>query len=262
MGRPATTAVLGGTFDRLHAGHRALLAAAFSNASYVRIGLTTAAYLSAHPKPLGGEIRPYVVRRRALAAYLRRRFPRRRFEIVPLDDRFGRSVEPGIDVLVVSEETLDGAQAVNRERGRRHLPAARLVVVPIVRSIDLRPVSSRRIRAGELRPTGRRSGAVVIVLVGAPPEAAPELLRAFDRLSPGTPVELRSGGREPSAAWDYRLTVRNGSGRPRVELDEPEGPVASGRLRAGPEPWARFLTSALGARRSPAPAKRFSPALR
>ncbi|MCI4329872.1 MAG: pantetheine-phosphate adenylyltransferase, partial [Thermoplasmata archaeon] len=157
MGRPLTTAVLGGTFDRLHAGHRALLAAAFSNASSVRIGLTTSEYLSAHPKPLGDRIRSYADRRRALAAYLRRRFPRRTFEIVSLDDRFGRSVDPGIDVLVVSEETLDGARAVNRERRRRHLPPIRLVVVPVVRADDLRPISSRRIRSGELRPTGRRS---------------------------------------------------------------------------------------------------------
>ncbi|MFI5415452.1 MAG: pantetheine-phosphate adenylyltransferase [Candidatus Lutacidiplasmatales archaeon] len=259
MGRPPTTAVLGGTFDRLHAGHRALLAAAFANASRVRIGLTTSAYLSAHPKPFGDLIRSYAARRRALAAYLRRMFPGRPFEVVPLDDRFGGSVDPGVDVLVVSEETLDGARAVNRERRRRHLPPIRLVVIPVVRADDLRPISSRRIRSGEVRPTGRRSRAVVISLVGVPPEARPQVLRAFGRLSPGRAVQLQTGGQDSGADWDYRFTIREGPGRPRMELEEPEGRVGSGILRRGPEPWAEFLTNALGDRRSPRARETFFP---
>ncbi|MCI4370673.1 MAG: pantetheine-phosphate adenylyltransferase, partial [Thermoplasmata archaeon] len=160
----ARTAVLGGTFDRLHVGHAALLDAAVRSAEVVRIGLTTERYLAAHPKPLGPRIRPFAARRRALRRFLTRTYPGRPFEIVPLDDGVGRAAEPGVDVLVVSAETLEGAKAVNRLRRERHLPPVRLVVVPHVFATDLRAVTSRRIRAGQLTSNGRRVGPLLVEL--------------------------------------------------------------------------------------------------
>jgi pantetheine-phosphate adenylyltransferase len=156
--RRGPVAVLGGTFDRLHAGHLALLDAAFACASTVRVGVTTAAYLAQHPKPLGERIRPYAARRRSLERLLKRRYPGRRFSLARLDDPFGGSVRPGIDVLVVSEETRAGARAVNELRRRRHLPALKVVVVLTVRGADRKPISSRRMRAGEIDAMGNPEG--------------------------------------------------------------------------------------------------------
>ncbi len=110
-------AVLGGTFDRLHIGHEALLNSAFRVGREVGIGVTTAAFLQGRAKPLGGRIAPYVQRRRALANWLRRHHPGRTWWIAPLDDPFGRSVEPGVDAMVVSVDTKGGGRAVNREPG-------------------------------------------------------------------------------------------------------------------------------------------------
>ncbi|MGA8664428.1 MAG: pantetheine-phosphate adenylyltransferase [Thermoplasmata archaeon] len=158
-------AVLGGTFDHLHVGHEALLATAFQLGRTVAIGLTTEAYLAAHAKPGRGRIQSFRVRRSTLVRWLEREFPGRPFEIRPLEDRFGGSVERGVSVLVVSSDTADGGRAVNRERRRRNVPPVPVAVVPLVLADDLRPVSSRRIRSGEIDRTGRRRSPIPITLV-------------------------------------------------------------------------------------------------
>ena len=153
MSRRYRIAVLGGTFDRLHAGHRRLLAAAFAAADEVRIGLTTPSYLAAHPKPFGERIEGYRRRRAALIAHLSDRFPGRRFRIVPLRDPMGGAVLAGPDLLVVSRDTEKGARAVNRERLRRGLPALAVRSIPLVRDRGGRPYASRRARAAERAPS-------------------------------------------------------------------------------------------------------------
>lgn len=144
-------AVLGGTFDRLHAGHRALLRAAFARAEQVRIGLTTAGYLAAHPKPLGERIASYRARRAALLDYLARRFPGRDYRVVPISDGLGGAVRRGPDLLVVSRETVAGARRVNEVRRARGLPPLDLHVVALVKDRRGRVLRSRALRAAEAR---------------------------------------------------------------------------------------------------------------
>ncbi|MFZ0892224.1 MAG: pantetheine-phosphate adenylyltransferase [Thermoplasmata archaeon] len=148
-------AVLGGTFDQFHAGHRSLLRRAFATADTVGIGLTTPTYLKKFPKPLGRRIQSYAERRRVLARWLRHHYGGQRWWIAPLGEPFGRSVGPGVDVLVISKDTREGGRAVNRERRRRGLPSLPIEVVPLVLAKDHRPIASRRIRAGEIDASGR-----------------------------------------------------------------------------------------------------------
>ena len=156
MGRRFRIAVLGGTFDRIHAGHERLLGSAFRQAEKVGIGLTSERFLREHPKALGNRIRRYSARRRGLRAYLTQRFPGREFWIASLNDVWGRSVDPGVDLLVVSSETLPGARAVNAERRRRGLPPLEILAVPLVRAEDGKPIHSSRIRLGEIDLRGRK----------------------------------------------------------------------------------------------------------
>jgi pantetheine-phosphate adenylyltransferase len=206
-------AVLGGTFDRLHAGHAALLSTAFRVGRTVAIGLTTPEYLARHAKPLGGRIQPYAVRRRALLAWLRAHYPRRSYRVVPLRDGFGRSTEEGVGVLVVSADTAAGGRAVNRERrrlGRRPVP---VIVVPIVLADDLLPVSSRRIRAGVIDRDGHRRAPIKIGVAAMGPDrkSAREGVRiAFPSVrvrfvSPGKPG---TGRARASAGADRALRGR------------------------------------------------------
>ena len=116
--RRVRLAVLGGTFDHLHVGHHTLLATAFRTGREVAVGLTTDDYISAHPKPGSRRIQPYSVRRACLVRWIRQNYPRRNWRVTPLENRFGRSVEPEVGALVVSGDTEEGGRAVNRERRR------------------------------------------------------------------------------------------------------------------------------------------------
>lgn len=147
-------AVLGGTFDHLHAGHRALLAAAFDRAREVKIGLTTDRFARSERKPLSERVQSYAVRRRHLRTFLTERFGNRAWTVVPLRDRWGGSVGPGADLLILSEETRRAARPINAERRRRGLPPIPIVVVRQVRADDGRPIASRRIRSGEIDAEG------------------------------------------------------------------------------------------------------------
>jgi len=230
------TAVLGGTFDRFHVGHAALLAAAFAAGRTVAIGLTTPGYLAAHPKPDGGRIQPYATRRAAVVRWIRRARPHAAFRIVALRDPFGGSVGPGVDVLVVSAETRRGGAAVNRERRRRGLPAVPVVTVPIVLADDLGPVSSRRIRAGEIDRSGGRRAPIAIGL-SVPPALRASAVRGVRRAFPTARLALL-GGPFPRA------------GPPRRGLSRLAAAAGAGRdlgvaVRVGPagDAWAAEATA-------------------
>lgn len=204
-------AVLGGTFDRLHAGHAALLSAAFAAGRRVSVGVTTDAFVRSLGKPRGGAIQPYPVRRRTLGRWIARHFPGREWRLVPLADRFGRSVEAGVGVLIVSAETAGGGRAVNAERRRRGRRPVPVVVVPLVLADDLGPVSSRRIRAGEIDRSGRRRSPI---LVGVAAESAPDRLAALSAVRSAFPtarmtlVPASAAPRGPTARRAFRLAER------------------------------------------------------
>src|SRR5690348_13270568 len=105
--------VLGGTFDILHAGHEALLRAAFeSRPDLVLIGLTTDRFA----KATRTKVNPYAVRERNLRRFLAAR-KWRRARIEPIDDPFGPADDlPDLDALVVSAERQSVAAALNEAR--------------------------------------------------------------------------------------------------------------------------------------------------
>jgi cytidyltransferase-like protein len=192
-------AVLGGTFDHLHLGHATLLSSAFRVGRSVSVGLTTDRYVAAHPKPLGDRIQSYATRRRALTRWIDRHYRGRTYRVSPLENRFGRSVEEGVDVLVLSADTLSGGRAVNAERRRLGRPLIPLEVVPVVLADDLRPISSRRVRAGEVDRQGRRRSPIEVgVGVGDRRDLA-SVVRAVRAVFPAARVRIASSGGSPAA---------------------------------------------------------------
>ncbi len=150
---------MGGTFDILHDGHKALLAAAFTlRPERVLIGLTTDRFA----RESRTELHPYATRERNLARYLVAR-GWTQFRIEPIDDAFGPADDlPELDVLVVSAERAHVGKALNDARATRGLASLDVRPVPMVLAEDGLPVQSRRIRAGTIDARGRRLSPLVV----------------------------------------------------------------------------------------------------
>ena len=146
-------AAMGGTFDVLHNGHKALLAAAFAVSDSVLIGVTTDKFASLNGKKL---TRTHQKRVFSLMRYIRRVFPGRTFIITELNDTFGPSVlESHIEALIVSEETARQGDLLNHMRAQKKMRPVEIVVVPMVMAADGNRISSTRIRNLEIHPDGR-----------------------------------------------------------------------------------------------------------
>ncbi|MCI4336332.1 MAG: pantetheine-phosphate adenylyltransferase [Thermoplasmata archaeon] len=181
----AKLAVLGGTFDHLHAGHWRLLDTAFARANRVGIGITTDRFLALHPKEGASRLEPFARRRRHLESLLRARYPQRRWWTVALEDLVGGALAPEVEMLVASADTRPGAQIIQRARRRRRLPPLHVVYVPLVAADDLLPISSTRIRRGAIRADGRREGPILLARErGLDPEVAGRLEIELRRIFP------------------------------------------------------------------------------
>jgi len=146
----------GGTFDQLHAGHRRLLEKSFELGAEVVIGLTSDEFARK-----GGKApkRTYELRKAELDAYIRGRFPGRRYSIAKLDDFFGPGIaSKDVEALVASPETGKKVELANALRAKRGFPPLELVVIDWVVAEDGRPISSTRIRKGEIDTEGRVLG--------------------------------------------------------------------------------------------------------
>jgi len=146
--------VLGGTFDPVHDGHRALFRRAFELGD-VTVGLTSDD-LANQSRYRDRYVRPFDDRRRDLEAELADFAARyaREVEVRELDSPTGIAVEPGFDVLVVSPETREGGERINAIRGERGLDPLEIEVVPHERAEDGGIISSTRITRGEIDEHG------------------------------------------------------------------------------------------------------------
>lgn len=146
---------VGGTFDYVHKGHRALLRRAFALGERVLIGVSSDRF-ARELKPERQLVHSYHERVAQLRTYLRRAYPRRTYVIRRLDDFFGPGVfTPAIEAMVVSPETKARIALADQSRRARGLPPLRYHVVRWVPAEDGQPISSTRIRRGEIDVDGR-----------------------------------------------------------------------------------------------------------
>ncbi|MCS7116396.1 MAG: phosphopantetheine adenylyltransferase [Nitrososphaerota archaeon] len=145
---------VGGVFDRIHKGHRALLTKAFEVGRSVLIGLVSDEFAT----NVEGKIleHSYEERLMNLKRFLEKSFPNRDYKVSRLDDYFGPEIfTEEVEAIVVSEETVSRVGLANELRIKKGLKPLEVIVVKMVLAEDGRPISTTRIRRGEIDEEGR-----------------------------------------------------------------------------------------------------------
>ena len=143
---------LGGTFDRFHKGHKALIKKAFEVAGkngFVFIGLTKGNIIKNKK-----DVREYNKRKKMIENYISKCDFLIKFEIKPIENKYGPTLDEDFDAIVVSPETRKTAEEINEIRKSKGKKPLKIVEISYVLAKDGKPISSTRIINGEIDEEG------------------------------------------------------------------------------------------------------------
>ena len=141
---------VGGTFDKFHNGHKKLLSTAFEMGEEVLIGVTSDNFASNK----NHDVEEYSIRVNKIDKFVRKyNIP---YEIKEIFDAYGTAdKDSALDAIVVSKETEKTALKINEERFQNNYNLLDIIVIEWVLASDGIPISSTRIRKGEIDTVGK-----------------------------------------------------------------------------------------------------------
>ena len=152
---------LGGTFEYIHEGHEMLLKKAFEIGDKVTIGITTDILI----KKMGKKGKSFEERKKNLEEFLEKKGWKKRAVIVSLSDAYGPAAHDDFDAIIVSPETFRRAMEINEVRRKKNLEELKIIKIPFVMAEDGIPISSSRIKNGEIK--GKKRIKPLIIKIGS-----------------------------------------------------------------------------------------------
>ncbi|RLG73784.1 MAG: hypothetical protein DRO08_01175 [Thermoprotei archaeon] len=132
-----------------------MISKAFEVADHVIIGVMKDNALEKLHKICRENVEPYERRVKKLLTYvseLLNIYTNKTFKIVSISGPYDIVLEKNnIDYIIVSDETLPRAVMINILRRQKKMKEIKVIIVPIVKDIQGRPISSHRFRVGEIQ---------------------------------------------------------------------------------------------------------------
>ena len=138
---------LGGTFNIIHDGHLALLKRAFELGDEIYVGLTTDEMAS---RTRNVTLQDYDTRLQNLNNTMGQMAGNKHFFVFPLEDSMGRTANGNFEVIVVSQDTVKGAESINEAREKNGLKLLEIVVIDMVLAKDGTPISATKVMKGQI----------------------------------------------------------------------------------------------------------------
>ena len=147
--KPFEVVLLGGTFDRLHEGHKKLFEMAALLGKKVAIGITGSVLIG--EKRLATMIQPIGKRIEHLMAYWKVAHADVPLELTHISDVYGGALEVGSGAIIISDESkvFTNCLDINTARRNKELEPLIIIIVPRVLDEGGMVISSTRIREKE-----------------------------------------------------------------------------------------------------------------
>jgi len=203
-------AVLGGTFDHFHAGHKHFIRAAFERSGKVTIGLTIDEF--SRNKLFAYSIEDYKTRETCLKSFLNDNNLSGRYHIIRIKDAYGTSItDRNIDAIFVTSHGLRNAKIINKKRQELGFSNLYIYKVGYLRGPDRKIISSTRIRAGEIDRTGKPYNSLFekTLTLPASPAGGPTSLKSLTKNTPSGKL-IKKTSKLKTAAKNARLIISVG----------------------------------------------------
>ena len=142
--------VIGGTFDVLHKGHKALLRRA-CGLGETTIGLTSDKMAEIVRKR---KVRDFQGRKRELEKFIKKELGGK-CKIIKIKDKFGPTLKEDFDYIVVSPATYQTALLINKKRRQIKKKSIKIVKIKFVLAENGKPINATQTIKGQITKEGK-----------------------------------------------------------------------------------------------------------